>query len=110
MAGLSKFDRLTSIAHKAELRNGLEVAEIIAPSFCKVSNDLPPLQFDKAPVDGVPYEFIITSHHVHVKVDLEKICLHKAPGPDNIPNWVLKTCAPILANPICSIFTTSIRQ
>ena len=71
-----------------------KLAEIIASSFCKVSNDSPPLQFDKAPVDGVPDEFIITSHHV--EAELEMICLHKAPGPDDIPNWDLKTCAPNL--------------
>ena len=71
-----------------------KLAEIIASSFCKVSNDLPPLQFDKAPVDGVPDEFIITNHHV--EAELEMICLHKAPGPDDIPNWDLKTCAPNL--------------
>jgi len=60
VAGLSKSDPLTSITHEGEFKNGLELAEIIASSFCKVSNDLPPLQFDKAPVDGVPDEFIIS--------------------------------------------------
>ena len=62
MAGLSKSDPLTSIAHEGQFKNGLELAEIIASSFCYVSNDLPPLQFDEAPVDGVPDELIITSH------------------------------------------------
>ena len=37
----------------------------------------------------MPDEFIITSHHV--EAELEKICLQRAPGPDDIPNWVLKT-------------------
>ena len=55
-------DPLTSIAREGEFKNGLELAEIIASPFCKVSNDLPPLQFDKATVDGVPDEFIIKSH------------------------------------------------
>lgn len=91
-------DPLTSIAREGEFKNGLELAEIIASPFCKVSNDLPPLQFDKATVDGVPDEFIITSHHV--EAELEKINLHEASGADDIPNWVLKTCAPILPNPI----------
>ena len=54
VADLSKSDPLTSIAHEGEFKNGLELAEIIASSFCKFSNALQPLQFDKAPVDGVP--------------------------------------------------------
>jgi hypothetical protein len=41
---------------------------------------------------------------------LEKISLQKAIGPDGIPNWVLKSAAPLLAGPICSIFNASIAQ
>jgi hypothetical protein len=31
-------------------------------------------------------------------------------GPDEIPNWLLKTCAPIISNPVCSIYNSSIRE
>jgi hypothetical protein len=31
-------------------------------------------------------------------------------GPDDIPNWLLKTCAPILSDPISSIFNALIAQ
>jgi hypothetical protein len=41
---------------------------------------------------------------------LEKISLQKAIGPDDIPNWVLKSAAPLLAGPICSTFNASIAQ
>jgi len=100
---------LTSIAHEGEFKNSLELAELVASLLCKVSNGLTPLKFaDKVPVEVVPDEFIITSHQV--EAELEKVCLHKATSSGEIPNWVLKVCAPILANPVCSIFNASIKQ
>ena len=40
---------------------------------------------------------------------LSKLCVHKAMGPDNIPNWILKDFY-ILAAPIAAIFNSSVRQ
>jgi hypothetical protein len=45
-----------------------------------------------------------------VECALQTINIHKSPGPDVIPNWLLKDMAPLLANPICAIFNASIQQ
>ena len=37
-------------------------------------------------------------------------CVHKAMGPDNIPNWILKDFSYILADPIAAIYNSSVRQ
>ena len=41
---------------------------------------------------------------------MENISLQKATGPDDSPNWVLKTSASLLAGPITSIFNAGIAQ
>ena len=41
---------------------------------------------------------------------LSKLCVHKAMGPDNIPNWILKDFSYILAAPIAAIYNSSVRQ
>ena len=45
-----------------------------------------------------------------IAIKLSRIQLSKSPGPDDIPNWLLKEMAPILADPICAIFNASVRQ
>ena len=39
-----------------------------------------------------------------------KLDTRKAPGPDNIPTWVLHDFPGILAPPVCAIFNSSIRE
>ena len=41
---------------------------------------------------------------------LSKLCVHKAMGPDNIRNWILKDFSYILAAPIAAIYNSSVRQ
>ena len=55
----------------------------------------------------VPDEFIISVTDCEQK--LSKLGVHKAMGPDNIPNWILKDFSYILAAPIASIYS-SVRQ
>ena len=108
ISGLSKSEPLSSIFHNGEFKRGSELADLIAESFCNVSNSLPPLQFNKLPISSVPDEYIISPRQV--EIELENISLQKATGPDDIPNWVLKTSASLLAGPITSIFNASIAQ
>jgi len=108
ISGLSKSGPHSSIFHNGEFKRGSELADLIAESFCNVSNSLPPLQFNKLPVSSVPDEYIISPRQV--EIELENISLQKATGPDDIPNWVLKTSASLLAGPITSIFNASITQ
>jgi len=42
--------------------------------------------------------------------ELSKMKAHKAPGPDNIPNILLKTNSDLLARPLCHLFNCVIKQ
>ena len=53
-------------------------------------------------------EFIIKEEEVYHKLSI--ISTSKSPGPDGIPNWVLKSYAHVLASPVASIFNASIQQ
>jgi len=36
--------------------------------------------------------------------------VNKAPGPDGIPNWILRDMAPFISGPLCAIFNTLVRE
>ena len=77
--------------------------------FKEVTSDLQPLLPAAASVDhDVPDEFIISVTDCEQK--LSKLCVHKAMGPDNIPNWILKDFSYIIASPIAAIYNSSVRQ
>ena len=87
----------------------LALANNINMVFKEVSADLQPLLPAAAPADhDVPDEFIISVTDCEKK--LSKLCVHKAMGPDNIPNWILKDFFYILAAPIAAIYNSSVRQ
>jgi len=66
------------------------LATDINKSFLNVISHLQPLSADAAPPapDSVPSEFIIDQSSVEIK--LSRINTHKAQGPDDLPNWVLR--------------------
>jgi hypothetical protein len=101
LAGFSKSPG-SSLFHNGVFKRGAELADTIAESFCKVLGDIPPLNFTRLPILSVPDEFTTTSQQV--EYELSQINTQKSTGPDDIPNWLLKTCAPILSDPISSIF------
>ena len=75
----------------------------------EVTSDLQPLPPAAASADhDVPDEFIISVKDC--EQTLSKLSVHKAMGPDNIPNWILKDFSYILASPIAAIYTSSARQ
>ena len=41
---------------------------------------------------------------------LESVKANKATGPDNIPAWVLRNYANVLAPPLTAIFSNSLRE
>jgi hypothetical protein len=45
-----------------------------------------------------------------VERKLARINVKKATGPDNIPNWILKDGACLLASPVCAVFNSSLRE
>ena len=87
----------------------LALANNINMVFKEVSADLQPLLPAAAPADhDVPDEFIISVTDCEQK--LSKLCVHKAMGPDNIPNWILKDFSYILAAAIAATYNSSVRQ
>jgi len=45
-----------------------------------------------------------------VEKRLMNINVYKAPGPDFIPNWILRNFAPFIAQPLTAVFNASLRE
>ena len=88
------------------------LANKINQFFHGISCDLPKPNKDilppRDPNEAIPDKFIIPL--VEVEKQLMKLNVNKAPGPDGIPNWVLKDFAGHLAGPVCAIFNASVRE
>ena len=84
------------------------LADKINSFFQSISNDLPPLQAKPTTTHDVPSQFIVSVENM--ELCLSQIKIHKAPGPDGVPNWVLRDFAPILGGPLASIVNCSIRE
>jgi len=56
----------------------------------------------------VPDEFIIILADVECK--LSRINVHKAPGPDGLPNWLLRDFFSQLAGAVCAVYNASVRE
>ena len=101
---------LTGLANHVCDGNLQTLASQVNEFFQQVAADLQPLAADAAPpqADFIPAEFIIDQEDVENK--LSRINVYKAPGPDGIPNWVLRDFCPYLSGPVCAIFNASIRE
>ena len=53
-------------------------------------------------------KYFISLEDIYLK--LSNLCHAKAPGPDNIPSWILKDFAMELSSPIVDIFNASIQE
>jgi len=85
------------------------LANRINESLQRVSADLNPLNTNTSTsCDSVPSQYTIYPEEVYSK--LSRINPRKAPGPDDLPNWVLKEFAFTLCDPICCIFNTSVQS
>ena len=84
------------------------LANSINESFVAVNKTMPPFsKFDKLRFE-TPSEHYIPVELVECR--LRKVMVSKAPGPDSIPNWLLKKFSTELATPLASIFSASITQ
>ena len=108
LSGLSNIPPITSITVNDTILRDVDLAELVSESFSRVADDLPPFAFDPIPVSDVPDEYIISPEAVGLA--LSAVQERKSVEPDEIPNWLLKTCAPIISNPVCSIYNSSIRE
>jgi hypothetical protein len=100
---------LTGLANQLHNGDMSALASSVNSFFQQVAADLSPLSIDPPPPPSVfPFEFIISKAAVERK--LMQIKIHKAPGPDNLPNWVLRDFCIQLSGPVCAIFNASIRE
>ena len=103
-----KSTSITSNAVNGTVLSDVDLAVAINESFCSVADDMPQLNFTPISVPNIPEEFIITRDAVEAA--LLSVQNRKAIGPDEIPNWLLKTCASTISLPVCSMFNSSIRE
>jgi len=71
--------------HDSQSDAGLPITELINNFFADISAGLPEL--DSSLGHDYNYDFVIDPSEVDIR--LSKIKIHKAPGPDGIPNWLL---------------------
>lgn len=80
-----------------------KLANNINSFFKSVSSDLVPITGRKYTYDGpVPIEYQRTVEQIQKL--LMQVKVSKAPGPDGIPNWILRDCAALIASPVCALF------
>jgi len=86
------------------------LAETINDFFVSVSAHLPP--FDSSVIYGIqpdlPAQYVIDP--IHVEYRLTQININKSPGPDGLPNSLLRDLAPLLSQPLAAIFNAFLRQ
>ena len=94
-----------------QVPDGQCLAEVINSHFVEVSSDFPPAnnKFLTLLTDtDLCQNYIIEPYAVENK--LSKLNTFKAPGPDGIPTWLLKECAPYLSEPLAAMFNTSLTE
>ena len=92
----------------ANLHNDGNMKELATSTnvfFQQVAADLRPLDDDVTPPSSVDHildtEFTINQAEVERK--LSEINIYKAPGPDGLPNWLLRDFSAQLTGPVCAI-------
>jgi len=101
---------LTGLANQLYDGDVRALADGVNRFFQGVAADLSPLDDSSMPPppDAVPDEFIISLADVERK--LSRVKVHKAPGPDGLPNWLLRDFSCHLAGPVCAIYNASVRE
>ena len=87
-----------------------KLAAEINEFFVSVSNHLP--KVDPSILDDLNNDYCsdFTIDPEEVANRLASINVFKAPGPDGLPNWLLRDFAPYLCQPLAAIFNASIRE
>ena len=78
--------------------------------FKQVADDLPPLSTGSTLPLTDFYQSELVIDQVATEMKLSCINIHKAPGPDGLPNWVLCDFCDKLLGPVYSIFNASVRE
>ena len=99
---------LSALANQLHDGDMSALASSVNSFFQQVAADLHPLSIDAPPPPDFSSEFDISRAAVEAK--LRHINVYKAPGPDGLPNWVLRGFSAQLAGPVCAIFDASVRE
>ena len=101
---------LIGLANQLYDGNVHALADSVNRFFQGVAADLRPLDDSSLPPppDAVPDELIIDLADVERK--LSRVKVHKAPGPDGLPNWLLRDFSSYFAGPVCAIYNASVRE
>ena len=111
MVGLGKnSNSLNHLCNTVSNGDGREFVNTVNEFLVSVSEHIPPLDTDLLPPseNPVPDMYIIAQETVENVLSCIK--LSKSPGPDDLPNWLLRDLAPILSGPVASIFNSSISE
>jgi hypothetical protein len=113
LTGQSSKPDLVGMANDQTGGDVQELASRINVSLSNVSADLTRLnsmdEFSGKYVAATDdHQYTILPYEVFRK--LEAINIRKAPGPDQLPNWFLRDMAFALAEPLCWIFNSSIKE
>ena len=88
----------------------LSLADEINDFFVSVSEHLQPFKNDQCGTITAEYsqDYIILSAEIERR--LSRINIHKSPGPDGLPNWLLRDFASLISDPLAAIFNASLRE
>ena len=104
MTGKPDKTRSFSIERDGITLNGENLASALNEVYVSVNSDIPPLDQTSLQAFLPARNDIPTIQPYEVCHKLRALEIHKAAGPDKIPNRVLKDFAYILAEPIATIF------
>ena len=107
---VNKSQPLTGLANQLHDGDVQTLADNVNRFFQGVAADLSPLEDSSTPPppEVIPDEFIISQAAVEYK--LSRINVHNAPGPDGLPNWLLRDFFSHLAGPVCAVYNASVRE
>ena len=114
LSGYPRRKVLSTLVVGNQVEPGKTLTENVNDAFVSITKAIPTLKrlhTDILPENShfdIPPEFFIKEEEVYHKLSI--ISTSKSPGPDGIPNWVLKSYVHVLASPVASIFNASIQQ
>lgn len=88
----------------------VSLADLINDFFVGISAGLPSIDLSVLSDLNDDYTDDLVIDPAEVDIRLSRIKIHKAPGPDGIPNWFLRDFSSFLCQPIAAIFNASIRE